>query len=81
MNDSKFTQRMKILNYCAEYGSITIRDAFEKLNINSPSKRISEMRYAGYDVQSEVERKINASGVEVRYKRYFITEPVRSEAR
>lgn len=81
MNDTKFTQRMKILNYCSEHGSITIRDAFEKLNINSPSKRISEMRYAGYDVQSEVERKINASGVEVRYKRYFITEPVRSEAR
>lgn len=81
MNDSKFTQRMKILNYCSEHGSITIRDAFEKLNINSPSKRISEMRYAGYDVQSEVERKINASGVEVRYKRYFITEPVRGEAR
>ena len=41
------TQKGKILEYCAAHGSITIRDAFEKLNINSPSKRISEMRYAG----------------------------------
>lgn len=81
MNDSKFTQRRKILQYCAEHGSITIRDAFEKLFINSPSKRISEMRQAGYDVQCEVERTINASGKEVRYKRYFISEPVRGEAR
>lgn len=77
MNDSKTTQRTKILDYCAAHGSITIRDAFEKLNINSPSKRISEMKQAGYDVQSEVERKTNASGVEVRYKRYFINEPER----
>ena len=81
MNDSKFNQRMKILNYCAEHGSITIRDAFEKLNINSPSKRISEMRLSGYDVQCEVEKRTNAAGTEVRYKRYFIHEPVRGEVR
>lgn len=82
MNDSKFTQRRKILQYCEEHGSITIRDAFENLYINSPSKRISEMRQAGYDVQSVVERRTNASGVEVRYKRYYISEPgARGEAR
>lgn len=77
MNDSKTTQRIKILDYCAAHGSITIRDAFEKLHINSPSKRISEMRQAGYDVQSEVEKRTNASGVEVRYKRYYINNPER----
>ena len=81
MNDSKFTQRRKILQYCEENGSITIRDAFEKLFINSPSKRISEMRQAGYDVQCEVERTTNASGKEVRYKRYYISEAARSEVR
>jgi hypothetical protein len=81
MNDSKFNQRRKILQYCEEHGSITIRDAFEKLFINSPSKRISEMRQSGYDVDFVVEKRTNAAGKEVRYKRYFITEPVRSEAR
>ena len=70
----KATQKAKILGYCVEHGSITIREAFERLNINSPSKRISEMRLSGrYDVQAEVEERIKDSGDVVRYKRYFIT--------
>ena len=68
------TQKGKILGYCAEHGSITIRDAFEKLHINSPSKRISELRKSGfYDVKSIVETRVNAEGDEVKFKRYFIT--------
>ena len=71
----KATQRGKILAYCAKYGSITIRDAFEKLDINSPSKRISELRLSGkYDVQSEEESRLKDDGSTVRYKRYFIKE-------
>jgi hypothetical protein len=67
------TQKGKILGYCAEHGSITIRDAFEKLHINSPSKRISELRNSGcYDVQDITETRTNAEGDEVRFKRYFI---------
>ena len=67
------TQKGKILGYCAEHGSITIRDAFEKLHINSPSKRISELRNSGeYDVQDITETRVNAAGDEVRFKRYFI---------
>jgi hypothetical protein len=68
----KTTQRGKILAYCKEHGSITIREAFEKLHINSPSKRISEMRLGGYDVQAIEEVKVKDSGETVRYKRYFI---------
>ena len=69
----KSTQRTKILNYCAEHGSITIREAFEKLHINSPSKRISEMRLSGnYDIQQVDETRINRSGETKRYKRYYI---------
>lgn len=71
----KSTQRAKILNYCAEHGSITIREAFEKLKINSPSKRISEMRQSvRYDVQSVREQRIKPDGEVKRYKRYFISE-------
>lgn len=77
----KATQKMKILDYCAEHGSITIRDAFEKLHINSPSKRISELRKSGvYDVEAVNETRTNSSGKEVRYKRYYISEPVRGDA-
>lgn len=69
----KATQRGKILAYCMEHGSITIREAFEKLHINSPSKRISEMRLSGeYVVESVEETRINKDGEVKRYKRYFI---------
>ena len=70
---SKATQIAKILAYCAEHGSITIREASVNLDINSPTKRISEMRLSGeYDVQDIVETKTKDDGVTVRYKRYFI---------
>ena len=71
----KATQKAKILAYCAEQGSITIREAFEKLHINSPSKRISEMRLGGYVVKSIVEVREKTNGETVRYKRYFIQAP------
>jgi hypothetical protein len=67
----KVNQRRKVLGYCAMHGSITVRDAFLKLNINSPTKRISEMR-RDYEVRTTTEERTNASGETVRYKRYFI---------
>lgn len=71
----KATQRAKILAYCAEHGSITVRDAFNKLAINSPTKRISELRQNGYDVQTITESRTKDSGETVRYTRYFIKAP------
>lgn len=67
------TQKGKILQYCAEHGSITIREAFEKLYINSPSKRISELRRSGeYEVKSVDETRVNDDGESKVYKRYYI---------
>ena len=71
----KATQRMKILAYCEQHGSITIREAFMHLNINSPSKRISEIRNSGdYSVKSVDESKTDKDGNTTRWKRYFINE-------
>lgn len=68
------TQRGKIIQYCAKHGSITIREAFTKLNINSPSKRISELRNSPfYTVESIVESKTDKHGNTKRWKRYFIS--------
>lgn len=67
----KATQKAKILAYCKEHGSITVRDAFTKLNINSPTKRISELRQMGYDVQT-IEEVREKNGETVRFNRYFI---------
>lgn len=66
------TQKAKILQYCEEHGSITNREAFEKLFINSPTKRISELKKAGYDVRPVMETRTNAAGETVRFNRYFI---------
>lgn len=69
----KATQIAKILAFCAEHGSITVRDACVRLNINSPTKRISEMRLSGlYDVEDITESKVDEYNMPVRYKRYFI---------
>ena len=68
----KVTQQAKILDYCDKHGSITVREAFGKLNINSPTKRISELRKAGYNVQTVTESKAKDNGETVRYTRYFI---------
>ena len=68
------TQKGKILQYCAEHGSITIREAFEKLYINSPSKRISELRRSGeYEVKAVEETRLNKDGEAKTYKRYYIS--------
>lgn len=72
---NKATQRARILDYCAEHGSITVREAAVGLNINSHTKRISELRET-HDVQTEWETRTNAEGEKVRYLRYYITERV-----
>lgn len=70
----KATQRMMILEHCAKHGSITVREAFEELHINSPTKRISEMRKSGlYRVDTLEERRTDADGVTKRWLRYYIS--------
>lgn len=75
----KATQRMMILEWCADHGSITVRDAFEKLHINSPTKRISEMRKSGlYSVDTLEERRTDENGVTKRWLRYYIS-PIKED--
>lgn len=69
----KATQRSKILAYCAEHGSITVREAFTELNINSPTKRISELRKSGLYKVDDVDESREVEGITKRRKRYFIT--------
>ena len=72
---AKVSQQKKILAYCNLNGSITIREAFERLKINSPSKRISEMRASPfYEVESMNVHYIKEDGTPGRYKKYFIKE-------
>ena len=68
------TQQAKIVAYCKKHGSITIREAFNKLYINSPSKRISELRHSGKYEVSDITESKTEGGETTRWKRYFIKE-------
>lgn len=68
----KATQRSKILAYMRDHGSITVREAFEKLYINSPTKRISELRRMGFDIEGIEEVRENRNGKTVRHRRYYL---------
>lgn len=72
----KETQWGKILAYCEKHGSITVREAAVKLNINSPTKRISEMRNSPWYVVNDITEYVyTAEGkVKTKFKRYFIRE-------
>lgn len=64
----KATQVEKILAYCAEHGSITAREVFINLNVNSPRKVISLLRKSGdYTVTALPE-----TNGETRWMRYYI---------
>lgn len=43
----------KVLAYCDKHGSITAREAFIELDINSPRKVISDLRKKGYIVRAD----------------------------
>lgn len=64
------TDYTKVLEYCAKYGSITAREAFIHLNINSPRKVISDLRRKGYEVIG----KPMYNGGKTPYKRYYISK-------
>jgi hypothetical protein len=68
---NRATQRSKILAYFIDHGSITVRDAFEKLHINSPTKRISELRRKGYNIEGIRETRVKENGDTVGYIRYY----------
>lgn len=64
-----------VLAYCKKHGSITVRDAAVKPEINSPTKVISNMRHSDqYIVTDITETRVNKDGKTKRYKRYFIQE-------
>ena len=70
---SKMTQKSKILDYIRENGSATIREIFIYCNVNSPAKRLSELRSMGL-ITEAWESKTNANGETKRFKRYYLVK-------
>lgn len=68
---SKIIQRDSILQYLEQHPEgITVRDMVVKLNINSPTKRISELVSMGFPIEKSWAYRRNSIGEKKRYMRY-----------
>lgn len=76
----KTSQRLSIIQYLEQFGSATVRDLVLKLNINSPTKRISELIRLGYPIQKKWVKRTNSKGQVKRYMRYFLVKGESDEA-
>lgn len=47
---NKQNQKEKILQWLQTKGDLTVRDAIIELGINSPPKRVEELRKEGYNI-------------------------------
>lgn len=67
---NKATQRQLIRDYIDEHGSITNRQAYTELMINSPTARISEMVRSGEPIRKETVHYTKDDGTVSHYMRY-----------
>lgn len=65
------THEQRLLSYLQDYKSATVRDIMNRLNINSPTKVISNLRKAGHDIRS-IQRRNENTGT--RYVEYYLKE-------
>lgn len=63
-------QREQIVDYLSINGYATVRDLVVKLNINSPTKRISELIRAGYPIEKSWVHRTNKKGENKRFIMY-----------
>lgn len=64
------TQHQEILNYIADFGSITPMQAFVDLGITKLATRISEMRKDGKEFKIETIKAKNRYGKSVHFAKY-----------
>ena len=67
---SKPTQNQRILDYIAEFGSITQLEALQDLGVMRLASRISDLKRQGYNIASSIAVVKNRYGEECRVKRY-----------
>ena len=63
----------RVLAYCDEHGSITAREAFIQLNINSPRKVFSDLRRKGFELKDPIPMYNQGKKP---YNKYFFGKPV-----
>lgn len=73
-DNSAHNQRIKLLDYLLEHGSVTTSEAREKLDIMSPAARIKELRESGYIIHTVWERWTSEHGIKHRIGRYVLIQ-------
>lgn len=69
---SRLSQCQRIIQYMKNNGSITVRQAEVELDINSPNRRLADLRDKGYTFNEIWTKKKNRYGETVRYKVYSL---------
>ena len=70
----KQTHEKMILAYMRKHGSITAMDAIREFGCLRLAARISDLRWNGYNIETEIEVGKNRQGDRVRYARYYLHE-------
>lgn len=65
-------QTDRILQYIRDFGSITPKDAYNKLGCMRLASRISELKKSGIEIKKVMEKGENIYGEPVWYARYSI---------
>lgn len=80
-DNSALNQRIKLLDYLQEHGSITTSEAREKLDIYYPPARAFELKRDGYLITTVWQSWVSEYGIKHRIGRYVLTQkqPVNSE--
>lgn len=69
---ARMTQAERVLEYIAEFGSITQLDALKDLGVMRLASRISDLKRDGVPIRSEVEPVKNRYGETSYIKRYSL---------
>lgn len=70
MENKKETQTERVLKYMEQHGSITSLQAISLLGVMRLASRISDLRKAGFPIESEMVTATNRFGEKVSVKRY-----------
>lgn len=70
--EHKPTQNQRILDYIAEFGSITQLEALQDLGVMRLASRVSDLRRLGYPIKSETEAVKNRYQETCHIKRYSL---------
>ncbi|MDO9151678.1 MAG: helix-turn-helix domain-containing protein [Methylotenera sp.] len=81
-DNSLRNQRLKLLDYLREHGSITTSQARELLDIYYPPARAFELKKEGYLITTIWDSWVSEYGIKHRIGRYVLTQkqPIESEA-